>query len=85
MEITKVLNDFVVIEQDSPLKATESGIILPDEVDQETPPTGTVYSGTPEIPIGSRVLFKPHMFDDLTLNKKQYKVGKSENIVAILQ
>ena len=79
------LGDYVLIEQDAAKAALDSGIILPTEVDTPPPPTGVIYaSSTENLPAGTKVLFKPHMFDELVLEKKEFKVGSSQHVVAKL-
>ena len=79
------LGDFVLIEQDAAKAALDSGIILPTEVDTPPPPTGTIYaSASKELEAGMRVVFKPHMFDELTLEKQTFKVGSAQHVVARL-
>lgn len=85
MEV-KPINDYVLIEQDPFLLETDTGLVLPEQVDQTPPPTGTIYAVHADAPLkqGDKVLFKPHMFDSLTLSDKTYLCGSHTNVVAIL-
>ena len=85
MEIEPI-NDYVLIEQDAYKTESETGILLPEH-DETPPPTGTVYQAHKDSPVksGDKVLFKPHMFDELVVNGKTYRTGSHLNIVGIFK
>lgn len=85
--------DYVLIEEEVVKNTSDSGIIIPGATDTEPTNIGTIrgmpsnmWSSTPSsLAVGVKVLFKPHMFDDVVMDKKHYRFGKQEHVVAILK
>lgn len=68
------------------------GIILTEQYDDETSVIGKVIemgpSGAGDLEIGSLVLFKKHLFDEVVIGKVKPEVfllGKIENITAVVE
>ena len=86
MEIVPI-DDYVVLKPFEEKDVTESGLILPSGRDAESVNNGVVVAMgelVKNIPIESKVLFKPYGFDEVTIEKQKYLVGKAENIMAII-
>lgn len=83
----KPICDYVIIKPFEEESITESGIILPESRDTESSNNGTVVAKGEHVTIVSlnaKVLFKPYGFDEVTIEKQKYLVGKAENIMAII-
>lgn len=90
------LRDNVIIEPKSPSEVTESGIIIPDTVDQKQPEQGTVVAVGPgkktrdgknismDIEKGDVVLFSKYGPTEIEIGGKEYLIAKEDDILAIL-
>ncbi len=87
------LQDYVLLEEIK--EEVKSGIILADDADIEKPNLAKVLAlgnilpnsdstGTFGIAVDATVLFKRHLFDEITLDKKQYLIGRQDGIVALI-
>lgn len=84
------LRDYVVLK-DKVVEPTESGLILVESADLEPsnegvvvklPPAGLFQA--PPFKEGDAVLFKRHMFEEYTVNKEKFLLGKQEGVIAVL-
>ena len=83
------LRDLVLIKPDEAKTTTESGIIIPDEVDREPINIGVVVSVGELVPAplfpDAKVVFKPYGFDEIVVNDQKLLIGKYELITGILK
>lgn len=82
----KPLWDYVTLEV---IEEKKDGLDLPDEVDQDVPNFGFVvlvaFESGPIKP-GVKVLFKKHLFDEVTdTDGKKLLIGKEDAIIAIVE
>lgn len=89
MEI-KPLHDFLVIEEiiDKVPEVNGVAFIVPDSVDRDPTKRATVLEvgpGVQQVIKGDTVLVRYHLFDDVTLDKKVYKIGREEDVFAVLK
>ena len=88
MEI-RPLRDFVILEEVLPPKETISGLII-ENVDLEPTKKAVVIKiskdirDKTDIVEGDTVIYRPHLFEDVVLDKKKHLVGRLENILAIV-
>ncbi|MFB6181959.1 MAG: co-chaperone GroES [Candidatus Magasanikbacteria bacterium] len=94
----KPLGDRVVLQLPEPEeKETESGIVLPDTVDEEEKSRGEVIATGPgrrldngdraemDVSEGDTVIFKEWGGEDVEIEGEEYKIVSEEDIVAILE
>lgn len=77
-------NDYVVLKE---VKETEtkSGLILPENADIETTGIAIFVSGeNAGIQESAHVYFKRHLFDEYTLDKETFLLGKEDAVIAVL-
>lgn len=82
----KPLRNFVLLEEIKNSEQTASGIILGENVDQEPTYQARVIQVGPDVSdVGEEniVLIQRHLFNEITFEKKQYLIGKSDGIIAI--
>lgn len=80
------LKDFVLIKELKPDEVTSSGIIIPEETDQEPPMQGIIMKIGAEVSVlceGQKVMFHRYGFDEIEYEKEKLLVGKAEHIFAI--
>lgn len=81
------LKDFVLIKELKPENITASGIVIPDQVDQEPPTQGTVIEtgwDVKEIKKNDVVMFRRYGFEEVQVEKESYLIGKEEHIFAVI-
>jgi chaperonin GroES len=81
------LEDFVVLKELEAKEKTDSGIILPDNLDKERNQGRVISKGekvTKPIGVGDFVLFRSYGFDEVEIEKEKYLVGKEEHIIGKL-
>ncbi len=93
----KPLRDNVVIEPIMPEEITESGIVIPDSVDKDSPERGVVVAigegkrtkdGSRiamDLKVGDKVLFSKYGLTKVVYNDKEYMVGEEKDIIAIIE
>ena len=88
MEISP-LRDFVFLEEILPPKESGSGLII-EHVDLEPTKKAIVVKlgidirDKTFIQEGDKVVYRPHLFEDVVLNERKLLVGRLENIFAVL-
>lgn len=87
MKILNVPLDRIVVEPVSAKKQTESGIFIPDNV-QQRPMTGTVLfagEGTPNEPpttqVGNIIMFRPNTGTEFELEGKKLLIMKYSDVL----
>lgn len=83
----KPLKDFVLIKEITLEEQTASGIIIPDQVDQEPPTQGIVVEKgdkVTEIEIGNTVMFRRYGMEEIEVDKVKYLIGQEEHIFAVI-
>ncbi|WP_086229530.1 co-chaperone GroES [Campylobacter devanensis] len=78
----------VLIEREEELKATASGIIIPDNASKEKPSEGKVIAVSKEvegISQGDRVVFAKYSGSEITLDNKKYLVLNTDDILGIIK
>lgn len=78
----------VLIEREEELKATASGIIIPDNASKEKPSEGKVIAVSKEvegISEGDRVVFAKYSGSEITLDNKKYLVLNTDDILGIIK
>ena len=78
----------VLIEREEELKATASGIIIPDNASKEKPSEGKVIAISKEvegISEGDRVVFAKYSGSEITLDNKKYLVLNTDDILGIIK
>lgn len=83
MTIQPVKN-FILLEPKD-LTETESGIVLADTANVDRPNIATVVKTGPDaimVNAGDKVMFQYHLFDEVTIDKKQYLLGREDGVVA---
>ena len=81
------LQDFVLLKELKPEEKTESGIVLPEEIDRERNQGAVVSKGeTCELPVevSDKVLVRSYGFDEVEIEGEKYLIGKEENIIGKL-
>lgn len=81
------LQDFVLLKELLPEEKTESGIILPEDVDKERNQGEIVAKGeTTKLPlkVGDKVLFQSYGFNEIEIDFGKFLIGKEENIIGKL-
>ena len=81
------LQDFVLLKELKPEEKTESGIVLPEEIDRERNQGVIVSRGEGcKLPVvdGDRVLVRSYGFDEVEIEGEKYLVGKEDNIIGKL-
>ncbi|MBI4993690.1 co-chaperone GroES [Candidatus Wolfebacteria bacterium] len=93
----KPLSNHLFIESIEEEKKTQSGIVLPENVEKEKPVKGKIVAvGTGKInekgeripmsvKVGDMVLFKKYGPDEIEIEGKKYLVGDEDDILAILE
>ncbi len=77
------LQDYVLLEECK--EVVDSGFIIPDSADVEAPVKAKIVAQGDDCKLlksGDIVLFKRYGFDEITIDKIKYLIGKEENIVA---
>jgi co-chaperonin GroES (HSP10) len=76
------LQDYVLLEEIH--SEILSSIILPDNPDIERSNRCKIISKGEKVllAVGETVLIKPHMFDEIEIDKKKYLIGREESIIA---
>lgn len=78
----------VLIEREEELKATASGIIIPDNASKEKPSEGKVIAVSKKvegISQGDRVVFAKYSGSEITLDNKKYLVLNTDDILGIIK
>lgn len=83
------LQDYVVLEELAPSDVTNSGIIVPTDIQSvnSTQQAKVVSHGADiklPIKVGDTVLFKHHAFDDIEVGKQTFKIGREDGIYGLL-
>ncbi len=93
----KPLSDHILIEPTTQKEKTESGILLPDTAEKESPEQGEVIAVGPgkkneagnivplEVKQGDKVLFTKYGPNEIKIDDKEYLIAKEEDILAILE
>lgn len=93
----KPLSNHLFIEPIEGEKKTESGIVLPENIEKDKPVKGKIIAvGSGKIKengeripmsvkIGDIVLFKKYGPDEIEIEGKKYLVGNEDDILAILE
>lgn len=93
----KPLSNHLFIESIEEEKKTESGIVLPENIEKDKPVKGKIIAvGSGKIKengeripmsikIGDIVLFKKYGPDEIEIEGKKYLVGNEDDILAILE
>ena len=81
------MQDFVLLKELKPEEKTESGIVLPEEIDRERN-QGTIVSRGEmcklPVEVGDKVLVRSYGFDEVEIEGEKYLVGKEDNIIGKL-
>lgn len=81
----KPFENYLVLEEENATEL-ESGIVLTDTANVDRPNIAKVIVTGPDVKKvkkDERVLFKYHLFDEITLEKKKYLVGKDEGVIGL--
>jgi co-chaperonin GroES (HSP10) len=87
------LKNYVLLEEIQHENITDTGILLGDTVDREPTYKAKVLECGSDVSIGylnplfkngDTVLIQKHLFNEITLDKKQYLIGKADGIMAVL-
>lgn len=87
------LKNFVLLEEVKNKSELDSGLILSDSVDQEPTYQAKVLECGSDVSVGylnplfkngDTVLIQKHLFNEITLDKKQYLIGKADGVMAVL-
>ena len=93
----KPLSDHILIEPIKEEEKTETGILLPQTAEKETPEQGKVIAIGPgrktasgkiipiEVKPGERVLFTKYGPNEIKVEDKTYLIAKQEDILAIIE
>jgi chaperonin GroES len=93
----KPLGDHVVVKMLEVEQVTASGILLPDTADKKEKAQGEVVAVGPgklldngtrasiDVVPGNIILFKKWGGDDVEVDRKEYKIISSEDILAVLE
>lgn len=90
MKKVQPLGENVLVEVLTKEKVTESGIVLPDTVDQEKPQEGRVVAIgeskkiSEKIKKGALVLFAKYSGSEIKIEEKEYLILKGEDILAVI-
>lgn len=92
----KPLHDKVIVKAQTKESTTDSGIILPDTVDQGRPEQGEVVAVGPgkilqdgsrapmSVEVGQTVLFKKYSPDEIKVKDEEYLVIADQDIIGIV-
>ncbi|MBI2644269.1 MAG: co-chaperone GroES [Candidatus Wildermuthbacteria bacterium] len=93
----KPLADHILIEPLKQEEKTETGILLPDTAERETPEQGRVLAVGPgkktddgkvvplDVKAGDVVLFTKYGPNKIKVEDKEYLIAKEEDVLAILE
>ena len=93
----KPLSNHVIVKALPAEEVSASGIILPDSQKEDRPEQGEVVAVGPgkmlesgsretmEVSVGQKILFKRYAPDPVTIDKEEYFVLRSDDVVAIIQ
>lgn len=90
MEIVPLQN-YVLLEEIKGPEKTELGIIIPegsmgsDGITEQGKVISYGEQTKIKIQLGDVVLFKPYGFDEFEVDKKLYRIGREDNIFAIIK
>ncbi len=97
MKKIKPVSDHVLIEPVSEREKTESGIIIPETADRESPEQGTVVAVGPgkkldsgdsrpmSIKKGDKVIFSKYGPTEISVDGKDYLMAREDDILAIIE
>ena len=87
------LQNYVLLEE-LIAKSGDSPILIADDANIERPALAKVLEVgqqigngllNPSFKNGDTVLYQRHLFEEVTLDKKKFLIGKSDGIVAVIQ
>lgn len=93
----KPLNDHVIIKPLNDERTTESGIIIPDTVNQEKPEKGEVIAVGPgklndkgerialDLKVGDKVVFTKYSPNEVKIDNQTYLVLSESDILAVIE
>lgn len=91
------LGDKVLIEADKKQDKTESGIIIPETADKESPEQGKVIAVgagrvtddgqviAPRVKVGQKVIFSKYGPDEIKIDEQEYLIVSESNILAVIE
>ncbi len=84
--IIQPLQNYLLLEEIK--QEVKAGIILTDDANIEKPNLAKVLFLGPEVSamslVGSNVLFKRHLFEEVTFGEKKYLIGQEDGVVAVI-
>ena len=92
----KPLQDNVLVELKKEEKVTETGIVLPDSANEDKPQEGIVKAVgagkishgkevKPEVKEGDKILFAKYSGTEIKIDKEDYLILKSDDILAVIE
>ncbi len=93
----KPLNDHVIVKPLNDERTTESGIIIPDTVNQEKPEKGEVIAIGPgklndkgerialDLKVGDKVVFTKYSPNEVKIDNQTYLVLSESDILAVIE
>lgn len=93
----KPLNDHVIVKPLNDERTTESGIIIPDTVNQEKPEKGEVIAVGPgklndkgerialDLKVGDKVVFTKYSPNEVKIDNQTYLVLSESDILAVIE
>ena len=93
----KPVNDYIIIQSSPQEEISNSGIIIPDTVDQERPERGKVLSVgsgrllengqrmVMDVKEGDEVVFKKYAPDEIKIEGENYLVISMNDVIAVIE